>query len=114
MTKLQVKNKNYYYEVNSKPNVDIIGITVFMWKQPNFETIFASEYVQNMQCSNGKGFRSIERALFIWINAYFVTTITNIPHATPNYGPGQSKFEIYYYRKTHCFTKTLVRIWENL
>ena len=43
MTKAQVNNNIYYYEVISKPNVHIIGITVSMWKQHNFETIFTSD-----------------------------------------------------------------------
>ena len=30
------------------------------------------------------------------VNAYFGPRITNIPHETPNYGPGKYKFEIDY------------------
>ena len=33
------------------------------------------------------------------VNAYFGTRITNRPHATPNYLPEKSKFEIDYYRQ---------------
>ena len=32
MTKVQFKNNIYYYEVSSKPNVEIIYITVSMWR----------------------------------------------------------------------------------
>ena len=32
------------------------------------------------------------------VNTYFGPRRTNIPHATPNYGPLKSKFEVYYYR----------------
>ena len=37
MTKLQVNNNIYYYEVISKSNVGIISITVSTWKQHIFE-----------------------------------------------------------------------------
>ena len=36
-------------------------------------------------------------------NDYFGHRRTNIPQETPNYGPGRSKFEIYYYRQTYHF-----------
>ena len=35
MTKVQVK-KNFYFKLSTKPNVDIIGITLYMWKQHTF------------------------------------------------------------------------------
>ena len=44
MTKIQVKNKIYYYELSSKPNVGTIGITVSVWKQHIFEKYL----IQNM------------------------------------------------------------------
>ena len=37
------------------------------------------------------------------VNSHFGTIKTNRPHAIPNYGPRQSKFEIDCYRQTHCF-----------
>ena len=32
------------------------------------------------------------------VNAYFGTRRTNMPHETPKYVPGKSKFEIDYYK----------------
>ena len=32
------------------------------------------------------------------VNTYFGPRRNNIPHTTPNYGPGKSKFEVDYYR----------------
>ena len=49
MTKVKVKNNVFYYELSSKPNVDIIVITVYLWKQHNLETIFTSNNVMNMK-----------------------------------------------------------------
>ena len=40
MTKVQVNNNIFYFELNSKLNVDIIGITVSTWKRHNLKTIF--------------------------------------------------------------------------
>ena len=37
------------------------------------------------------------------VNDYFGPIKTNRPYETPNYGPGKSKFGIYYYRQTYCF-----------
>ena len=34
----------------------------------------------------------------------------NIPHATPDYGPGKSKFDIDYYRQTYFPPGKLTRI----
>ena len=44
MTKVKV-NKNSFYTFN----VNILGITVSMWKQHDFETIFSSNDVMNIQ-----------------------------------------------------------------
>ena len=49
-----------------------------------FETIFTSNDVMNIQDRIGKGFGSRERAYSMGVNTYFGT---NRPHATPNYGP---------------------------
>ena len=37
MTKVQAKNKKFYYELINEPNVDIIVITVYMWKDINLK-----------------------------------------------------------------------------
>ena len=54
MTKVNVNNDIYYYEFMSQPNFELIGITVSMWKQHNFENIFNSDDVLNIQDSIGK------------------------------------------------------------
>ena len=52
------ENNIFYYELGSKPNVDILGITVSMYKQHNFETIFTSNNIMNIQYAIGKVFGS--------------------------------------------------------
>ena len=59
MKKLQVNKNMFYFELSSKPNVDILGIIVSMWKQLYFETIFNSNDVMNIQFSVVKIFGSI-------------------------------------------------------
>ena len=49
MTKLQVNNKIYNYGLISKPNVNIICITISMWKQHNFENISTYYDFPNIQ-----------------------------------------------------------------
>ena len=71
-----------------------------MWKKHNFETIFTYDDVMNIQDAIGKGFGSIEIAIYVRLNDYFDPIIINRPRANPNYGPGQSKFQIDYYRQT--------------
>ena len=73
-----------------------------MWKQNNFETIFTSNDVLNIQYEIGKGFGSRERAYYMGVNAYFDTRRANIPHATPNYEHGKSKCEVEYYKQRYC------------
>ena len=80
MTKVQANKNNLYFELSSKPNVDILGITVSMWKQYDFETTFTSYDVMNIQYAIGKVFGSIEIAYYIWVNDYFCPRRTNIPH----------------------------------
>ena len=49
-------------------------------------------------------------------NDYFGPIRTNIPHETPNYGPGKSKFEIDYYRWIYSFQKNVLiyeESWKN-
>ena len=58
MTKLQANNDILYYKLSRKPNFDMIGITVYMWKHHDFEIIFTSNYVMNIQDYIGKGFGS--------------------------------------------------------
>ena len=45
-----------------KPNVDIIGITGYMWKWHGFTTIFTYNNVINIKYAIGKGFRYKERS----------------------------------------------------
>ena len=89
MTTVQVNNNSSYYEVSSKTYVEITGITVSMWKQHNFETIFTSDDVLNIQYATRKDFYSGERVFYTRVNAYFDPIRTNIPHATTIYGTGK-------------------------
>ena len=86
MTKLQVNNKILYYQLSIKPNVYTIGITLSMWIQHNFETIFTYNYVLNIQDAIRKIFGSREREFSMEVNAYFGPKWTNRLHATPSYG----------------------------
>ena len=56
MTKVQVNKNIFNFELISKPNIDIPGITVYMWKQHDSETIFTFNDVMNIQYSIGKVF----------------------------------------------------------
>ena len=59
----------------------------------------------NIQYGVGKVFGYRERAYSIGVNYYFGPRRTNITHATPNYGPGKSKFEVEYYRQKYFLQK---------
>ena len=48
MTKVQVNNNIFYYELSSKHNVYILGIKLYMLKWNNFETIFTYNDVLNI------------------------------------------------------------------
>ena len=56
MEKVQVNKNIFYYELSIKPNVDMLGITVYMRKQHKFETILHSNDVMNVKESIGEGF----------------------------------------------------------
>ena len=103
MTEVQVNKIIFYFQLNSKPNDGILGITVSMWKRHGFETIFTSNDVMNIKYTIGNVFGSIERACYMGVNAYFGPRRTNIPHSTLIYEPGKFKFKIYYYRQKYCF-----------
>ena len=82
-------NKNtFYFDLISKPNVDILIITVSMCKWYDFETNSTSNDVMNIQNFIGKVFGPIERAFYNELNAYFGPRSKNIPHGRTNYGPG--------------------------
>ena len=59
----------------------------------------------NIQYGIGKVFGSREIAYSMKVNACFFPRQTNIPQATPNYGPGKYKFEADYYRQTFFLQK---------
>ena len=84
-----------------------------MWEKHDFETIFTSNYVMNIHDGIGKVFGSIERAYSMGANAYFGPRSTNRPHATSNYEPGKSKFEVDYYRHTYCSPLKLAHTRKN-
>ena len=68
-----------------------------------------------MSIQNGivKVFGSRERVYSKGVDDYFGTRSTNIPHATPNYEPEKSKFDVNYYRKTYFSSEILTRIRKN-
>ena len=59
-----------------------------MLERHELEKIFTSNDVINIKDGIGEGFRSRERVYYLGVNAYFGPRQTNIPHATPKYGPG--------------------------
>ena len=67
----------FYFEIISKPNIVILGITVSMWEKHYFETIFTSNDIMNIQGVIGKVFGPIERAYSMGGNAYFGPRRTN-------------------------------------
>ena len=67
----------------------------------------------NIQDRIVKVFVSIERAYHMVVNYYFGPRRTNIPHATPNYVPVKSKFEVDYCIQTHCSPEKVARIRKN-
>ena len=59
MTKVKVDKNIFYSEITFKPNVCIICIKLYMCKWHEFETIFTSNDVMNIQdgIRNGFGYR---------------------------------------------------------
>ena len=55
-TKVQANKNMFYFEIINKNNVDALGITVSMCRWYDFETIFTSNNVTNVQGAIGKGF----------------------------------------------------------
>ena len=53
------------------------------------ETILTSNDVMNIKIGIGRWFGSIEREYYMGVNAVFGNWWRNIPHATPDYGPGK-------------------------
>ena len=56
-------------------------------KKNEFEAIFNSNYVVNIQDRVHKGFVSRERAYTMVVDAYFIPRRTNRPNATLTYEP---------------------------
>ena len=56
----------------------------------------------NIQDEIVKVYGCIEIAYSMGVNAYFGSSRTNSPHATPNYGTVKSMFEVDYYRQVYC------------
>ena len=81
-----------------------------MCQRHNFETIFTSNDVTNIQYETRKGFGSREISYSMVVNDYFGTRRTNRPHATPNYGPKKYNFEVYYYKQTYYSPEKLAYI----
>ena len=106
IAKSQVSINHFYFELSFKPNVDIMGIKVYMCKPREIETIFTYNDVMSIQYFIGNGFGFQIRAFSVGVNAYFDPRRTNGLHETPNYGTGKSKFEIDYCRQTLFPRKT--------
>ena len=51
-----ILGRKIYFGLRSKPNVEIIGIKVSMWKLHSFKIIFVSNNVMNIQYVIGKRF----------------------------------------------------------
>ena len=85
----------------------------YLCEKNDSETIFTSNDDMNIQNGIGKKFGYIERAYFMGVIAYFGPRQTNIPHATPNYRHGKSKFEVDYYRQTYFSSEKLAHIRKN-
>ena len=64
----------------------------------------------NIQYGIGKGLGHREISYSMGVNAYFGTRRADISHATPNYGPVRSKFEVDYYRQTYRSPEKVVHI----
>ena len=58
MKKTEVNKNIFCPEHRSKPNVDIIGIAVYMQKRIDLETIFTTNNFVNIQDTVGKVIRS--------------------------------------------------------
>ena len=71
-----------------------------MLKNIEFETIFTSNGVMNIQGGIGKGFGSRERSYSMGVIVYFSYT-KHRRHATPNNAHGKSKFKVDYYRQIY-------------
>ena len=65
-----------------------------MWGKHDFETIFTSNDVVNIQDVIGNEFGTIEIAYSMVLNAYFCPIRKNRPHATPNYELGNIIFKL--------------------
>ena len=79
-----------------------------------FGTIFTSNDVMNILDVIENGFESRERSYFMVLNDYFGPIKTNIPHATPNYGPGTYNFEVDYYRQKYFSPEKVAHIRKKL
>ena len=95
MTIVQVK-KLIYLELSSKPNIDILGITLSMWKNMTLKpsSLLMILWIFKMELARGLDLEKYHN-IWEWI-IIFNIRLTNIPHTTPNYGPGKYKFEVNY------------------
>ena len=65
MTKVEANDNIYYYEVSIKPNIEIIGISVYLRKQHNFEPYLLLMISLKLKMSLGR-YLCIEKENFIW------------------------------------------------
>ena len=57
----------------------------------------------------------LEKYHNLWKRIFILVVEKKGLHATPNYGPGKSKFEVYCYKKTYCSPEKLAhkKKWKN-
>ena len=77
----------FYFKPIIESIFDMLGITVSIWKKNDFESIFTSNDVMNIQYGIREGFGDRERVYYIDVNNHFGPRRTNIKYAIPNYVP---------------------------
>ena len=57
MTKLQMNKNMFYFELSSKPDVDILGITSYMWKKKTLKlsSLIMMLWIFNMKLASDLG-----------------------------------------------------------
>ena len=113
MTKVQVNNNIYYYEVSSKPNVYIICIAVSIRKH-NLWNHFYFWWCPDHSIGHWKVIWFYRKSIHYGSKCLFFSWNKNRPHASPNFDTGQSNFKIDYYRQTYPPPGKLAIIKRNL
>ena len=109
MAKVQVNKNIFYFELSSKSNVGILGITVSMQVKHEFKlsSLLIILSIFKIELARGLGLQK-EHTLWGWILIFFLDE--PIDHITPTYEPGKSKFEVDYYIQTYFSPKNSAHI----